>query len=179
MGIQPKTFPPEFGNPQEMSPAFVVEHGVGTTSPGEVGGVRTSKITFPILENYKAGGLQNDGPFWKKVTPALKYLNIAIHFWYSILDFMGCTFSLPANQTRKWMAWLGRYLSFWFRCQFLVVVIPLFSWRDSAKIPGRVDLKLDHGGPEGGPVSHVPKQDSCFFVFGNMEISLFIRHFFM
>lgn len=62
---------------------------------------------------------------------------------------------------------------------FGVVVIPLFSWRDSAKIPGRVDLKLDHGGPEGGPVSHVPKQDSCFFVFGNTEISLFVRHFFM
>lgn len=87
----------------------------------------------------------------------------AIHFWYCILDFMR-VHSSPWKPFKEMdgLAWKIPFLLvsmpvFW------VVVIPLFSWRDSARIPGTVDLKVDLKG--GSYRSHVPKQDSCFFWF--------------
>ena len=134
---------------------------------GEVGGVRTSNNHLSDPRKLKSWRAPKWWAFYEKVTPALKY---GPFIFGTVLDFMGCTL-LPENQKRKWMAWLGRYLSIWFRCQFLGCCHPLFFMEGFRK-----DSR--EGGPEGGSYrSHVPKQDSCFFVFGNMEISLFVRHF--
>lgn len=145
MGIQPKMFHRNSEIPRRRLLLSWWNTGSAQLHRGKLGEFERQKSPFRASIIQKAGGPRNDGPFWKKGDSGFKIWGI--HFWYGILDFMRF-FLLPENQKRKWMAWLGRDLSFWFRCQLLVVVMPLFSWR---KFPQRfqggwalkVDLKVD------------------------------------
>lgn len=73
MGIQPKMFPPEFGFPRRRLLLSWWNTGSAQLHRGKLGEFERQKSPFRSSKTKKAGGPQNDGPFWKKVTPALRY----------------------------------------------------------------------------------------------------------